>query len=78
MSILPIEWYDFGNNELLLGGDFFWPAGRGLGGVQRGAGLRGAREAWARRGGGVLEAQVFTVQMGFEAIYSWKQHTVLT
>ena len=33
-------------------------------------GLRGAREAWGRRGGGVLEAQVFT--------YKWnsKQYTV--
>ena len=46
---------------------FFWPAGYGLGGVQGGAGA--GREG--ARGPSLY------VQVGFEAMYSWKQHTVL-
>ena len=48
---------------------FLGPAGRGLGGLQGGVGAAG-------RGG--ARGPSLDVQVGFEAIYSWKQHTVLT
>ena len=48
---------------------FFWLAGRGLGAVQGGSG-----GCW---GGGSRGPSLYA-QVGFEAICTWKQHTVLT
>ena len=59
-------------------GYFFGPAGRGLGGVQWGAEAAGSSRGVGGGGGGGCSRPESYVQVGFEAIYSWKQHTVLT
>ena len=76
------DWFDattkrVENSVLALCLPLFWPAGRGLGGVQ---GSGGCGELAGRGGSGEGDARgpSLYVQLGFEAIYNWKQHTVLT